>query len=115
MPARRVQIPQVLNAALLATTFPYSPGLPRLLYDLDMPRYYRKCELRGPGLRLMEKSKTLFMFHPHGILSAGFSVNGCWSKDFNALACEKDLDTQPSSNTLFAGLYIRINIVTIPN
>jgi 2-acylglycerol O-acyltransferase 2 len=91
----------VLNAALLATTFPYSPGLPRLLYDLDMPRYYRKCELRGPGLRLMEKSKTLFMFHPHGILSAGFSVNGCWSKDFNALACEKDLDTQPSSNTLF--------------
>jgi hypothetical protein len=37
----------------------------------------------------IKPEKTLFMFHPHGILSVGFVVNGVWSRDFNDLASPK--------------------------
>ena len=41
------------------------------------------------------------MFHPHGILAAGFVVNGCWGKHFIALAAKRDLDEPKSSGTIF--------------
>lgn len=89
-----------LQVALLAVRFPYSPGLVRFFYGLTIGRYYRKCEIRGSGLGLMGTSKTLFMFHPHGILSGGFTINGAWGADFNALASERDLDSR-SNGTVF--------------
>ena len=41
------------------------------------------------------------MFHPHGILAIGFSVNGCWSRYFNSLTASKDLDEPKSTGTVF--------------
>lgn len=56
--------------------------LPRLFHGLGFGKYYASCELRG-ALDDMHKDKSLFGFHPHGILSIGFSVNGVWSKQFH--------------------------------
>lgn len=81
--------------------FPCGRWLVQMFYDLNLPGYYRRCELRGKHLKDMAHEKTLFMFHPHGILAVGFVVNGCWSKHFNSLANKKDLD-QPGTVFLIA-------------
>jgi hypothetical protein len=65
--------------------FPYSPAFTRLLFRLNMASYWEPqsaCELRG-AVDKMGRSRTLFMFHPHGIITAGFSVNGIFSRDFH--------------------------------
>ena len=80
--------------------FDYRPWLIKLFYDLDMSRYYRRCELRG-ALGSMRTEKTLYMFHPHGILATGFVCNGCWGRNFNELTAKKDLDTPKSTGTIF--------------
>jgi len=64
------------------TTFPYVPAFTRWIFRLDMRSYYAACELRG-ALDSMGRSKTLYMFHPHGIVTVGFSTNGVWSEEFN--------------------------------
>ena len=81
-------------------TFAYRPEVVRLAYDLDMSKYYRKCELRG-ALDKVKTSNTLFMFHPHGILAVGFVVNGVWSRHFNTLSSEKDLEPGQHTGTMF--------------
>ena len=35
------------------------------------------------------QERTLFAFHPHGILTSGFSLNGCWNKRFRELAGDR--------------------------
>jgi len=87
--------------AISIARFPYSPKVVKFFYDVDLTRYYRKCELRGPNLGKMAKEKTLFMFHPHGVLASGFVVNGCWGRHFNALTAEKDLDEPRNTGTVF--------------
>lgn len=47
--------------------------------------YYSDSCLRG-DLASIKFGKTFFGFHPHGCLSAGFSLNGCWNPDFLRLA-----------------------------
>ena len=90
----------VALTSLNTITFAYRPWFVKVFYDLDMTRYYRRCELRG-ALGSMRKESTLFMFHPHGILATGFVVNGCWSKPFNELTSEKDLNTPKHTGTVF--------------
>ena len=70
-------------AALNAVTFERSPRFLRFILGLDVSKYYRACGLRGRALSTMSREGTLHCFHPHGILASGFSVNGCWSADFN--------------------------------
>jgi len=58
-------------------------------------------ELRGE-LGQIKRSKTLFLFHPHGVLSGGWTANGCYSRLFNELAGEEPppLDgSAPSART----------------
>lgn len=74
--------------------FPYSKWLVQMFYDLDLPRYYRRCEVRGKHLGEVPQEKNLFMFHPHGILAVGFVVNGCWGRHFNSLASKRDLQEE---------------------
>jgi len=80
--------------------FAYRPWFVKLFYDLDMTRYYRRCELRG-ALGSMRKESTLYMFHPHGILATGFVCNGCWNKNFNELTATHDLAMPKSTGTVF--------------
>lgn len=87
-------------AMLNVCTFEYRPWIIKLFYDLDMSKYYRKCEIRG-HLDKIKTENTLFMFHPHGILAVGFVVNGCWGRPFNTLASKKDLDVPKSTGTVF--------------
>ncbi|KAL1508050.1 hypothetical protein AB1Y20_007646 [Prymnesium parvum] len=74
-----------LIAAINLIRFPYMPSTVEAIHNLDMAKYYQNCELRG-ALDQMASSKCLYCFHPHGILSVGFSANGIWSRKFNALA-----------------------------
>jgi 2-acylglycerol O-acyltransferase 2 len=62
-----------------------NPNWVKLLQDLDFTKYYAECDLRGE-LEDIQKERTLFAFHPHGILTSGFSLNGCWNKRFRELA-----------------------------
>jgi hypothetical protein len=87
-------------AGILLVRFPYSPALARLIYYLDMTGFYRRCALRG-HLSSLTNERNLFMYHPHGILCAGFVVNGCWSRAFNQLTAKKDLDPRTPSGTVF--------------
>jgi 2-acylglycerol O-acyltransferase 2 len=65
------------------------PKFTKLMQDLDFTKYHSDAggavELRG-ALDDVQKSGSLFGFHPHGILSAGFAWNGVWSKNFAELA-----------------------------
>merc|ERR1712054_710921 len=91
----------VLLAIIRMVPLPYSPSMVQMFYDLDCPNFYGQCKLCGPHLSRIRHEKTLFMFHPHGILSVGFTMNGCWNKHFNALAAAKDVDTPKSTGTIF--------------
>lgn len=91
----------VVFLGLMVIPFPYRKAVVKMFYDLDLTRYYTKCELRGPHMGKMAHEKTLFMFHPHGILASGFVVNGVWGKHFNGLAAAKDLDTPKNTGTVF--------------
>ena len=94
----------MLVASFVAVRYlhlPYSPSVIRFFYDLDMCGFYRKCELRVPHPEKMGRERTLYMFHPHGILAAGFTCNGCWNKRFNALTAARDLDAPEHTGTIF--------------
>ena len=63
--------------------FSYSPRFTRFIFRMDMTSYFDEpCELRG-AVDTMGTSRTLYMFHPHGITTAGFSCNGIFSKAFH--------------------------------
>lgn len=47
--------------------------------------YYAQAELRGK-LDDIRKNKSCFGFHPHGCLSAGFTINGCYNPEFTKAA-----------------------------
>merc|ERR1712032_1473634 len=44
--------------------------------------YYAQAEMRG-ALADIKKDKTMFTFHPHGCLSAGFTINGIFNAAFH--------------------------------
>lgn len=77
-----VAVLSVLAYVNWGTRFQYRPHLLKLVYDLDMSKYYQQCELRG-ALNEIGESDSLFLFHPHGVLSIGFVVNGVWSRPFH--------------------------------
>lgn len=62
------------------------PGFARLMQELDFTKYHiNGVELRG-AVDDIQRNGSLFGFHPHGILSAGFAWNGVWSKAFSDVA-----------------------------
>lgn len=65
--------------------FSPSPRYLKFMQDLDCPKWYTSCELKG-ALEDVKKEGCLFAFHPHGILTIGFGFNGMWSKQFSDLA-----------------------------
>eukprot|EP00933_Yihiella_yeosuensis_P042412 TRINITY_DN36988_c0_g1_i2.p1 TRINITY_DN36988_c0_g1~~TRINITY_DN36988_c0_g1_i2.p1 ORF type:complete len:354 (-),score=31.43 TRINITY_DN36988_c0_g1_i2:145-1206(-) len=44
--------------------------------------YYDQAELRGALETISRDGKSCFAFHPHGVLAAGFTVNGCYNPEF---------------------------------
>eukprot|EP00927_Polykrikos_kofoidii_P040281 TRINITY_DN34468_c0_g1_i1.p1 TRINITY_DN34468_c0_g1~~TRINITY_DN34468_c0_g1_i1.p1 ORF type:complete len:413 (-),score=60.19 TRINITY_DN34468_c0_g1_i1:59-1216(-) len=44
--------------------------------------FYTRADLRGE-VSSMQKDKSCFAFHPHGCLSAGFTINGCYNPAFH--------------------------------
>jgi len=46
------------------------------------PHYYDQCELHGE-LNKIHKDKTFFAFHPHGMLAAGWTMNGTYNPKFH--------------------------------
>ena len=158
----------------------WRPWFLRIIYELDMAAYYKKCELRGelppewkpwprarprsqggactiecrllptqmalPGwwascafgcttlrvlagtalsravrvfirhagaLESIKPEKTLFMFHPHGILSVGFVCNGVWSRQFNDYASKPAAQVRALQRSVFKhSLYVCIYIYT---
>uniref|UniRef100_A0A7S2M1A5 diacylglycerol O-acyltransferase n=1 Tax=Zooxanthella nutricula TaxID=1333877 RepID=A0A7S2M1A5_9DINO len=47
--------------------------------------FYTQAEMRG-ALHDVRKSKTFFAFHPHGCLSAGWTINGTFNQAFTRRA-----------------------------
>ena len=103
-------------------TFPYVPAFTRLIFYLDMSSYYKKCrptqrtphphddhtvETREPSLHLarcelrgaltqMGRSRTLYLFHPHGVITVrGLRLGG-----------------SPSSRAAGGGLGLRLCLST---
>merc|ERR1712151_1161637 len=65
--------------------FSPSAAFLKKVQDIGFKKYFKQLELRG-ALEDIRKERCLFGFHPHGILSTGFSINGVWSKQFHDLA-----------------------------
>ena len=59
--------------------FAYSPAFSKSMCNLSAGTYFPKCELRGE-VGKMGTGRTLYLFHPHGIVTCGFSCNGVWSQ-----------------------------------
>lgn len=69
-------------AALLSLGVPSWPGLVDVVSDVFcIHSYYKRCELRG-ALESMQDARSVYAFHPHGILAVGFSLNGAWNPQF---------------------------------
>ena len=75
--------------------FQYSPAWSRMIFSLDMASYYSEAALRSQtgtsALDEMRTSRTIYCFHPHGIVTCGFSANGVWSREFNERTTPKPL------------------------
>ena len=76
-------------------SFAYSPAWTRFIFRMDMASYYARAELRSQGgtkaLDSMPTSRAIYLFHPHGIVTCGFSSNGVWSREFNERTTPKPL------------------------
>mmetsp|Transcript_54509 Transcript_54509/g.122633 ORF Transcript_54509/g.122633 Transcript_54509/m.122633 type:complete len:355 (-) Transcript_54509:104-1168(-) len=48
--------------------------------------FYESCEIDSESAGPVDKEGSFFAFHPHGILSVGFGINGMWSKPFQEVA-----------------------------
>lgn len=70
--------------------FGYSPAWTRFIFRMDMASYYTRGELRGRK-ELMPTDHAVYCFHPHGIVTCGFSSNGVWSREFHERATPKPL------------------------
>lgn len=66
-------------------SFKGRPWFIQLIQNLDFAKYYETLEVRG-ALDDIQKEKSLFGFHPHGVFCIGFSLNGCWNKKFREAA-----------------------------
>lgn len=64
---------------------PASQSVKECIQYIGFDGYFKQLELRG-ALEDIQKEGSLFGFHPHGVLSMGYSINGVWSKKFNELA-----------------------------
>lgn len=72
----------IMSFATWFHKFKARPGFVKLMQDLDPAKYYTgSMGLRG-ALEDIRKEGSLFAFHPHGVLSAGYTLNGCFGKDF---------------------------------
>ena len=76
-------------------SFAYSPAWTRFIFRMNMASYYTRAELRSQGgtkaLDSMPTSRAIYLFHPHGIVTCGFSSNGVWSREFNERTTPKPL------------------------
>lgn len=75
----------VMSVSMWFYKFSPSPGFVKKVQDIGFKQYFKQLELRGK-LEDIQKESSLFCFHPHGILSTGFSVLGVWGKEFHELA-----------------------------
>mmetsp|Transcript_30543 Transcript_30543/g.65797 ORF Transcript_30543/g.65797 Transcript_30543/m.65797 type:complete len:363 (-) Transcript_30543:199-1287(-) len=65
---------------------PKQPAFVKKLQDLDPCKYHvNGCELVG-ALDDIKTEGSMMCFHPHGILSVGFSLNACWNKRFREIS-----------------------------
>eukprot|EP00930_Biecheleria_cincta_P021110 TRINITY_DN15719_c0_g1_i2.p1 TRINITY_DN15719_c0_g1~~TRINITY_DN15719_c0_g1_i2.p1 ORF type:complete len:417 (+),score=48.45 TRINITY_DN15719_c0_g1_i2:37-1251(+) len=72
----------------VAAPFPRS----QFLFDYASrwaPDYYRKATLKFVDPEGVRPGRTFFAFHPHGCLSAGFTINGLFNPDFMRTAGTK--------------------------
>mmetsp|Transcript_46630 Transcript_46630/g.107714 ORF Transcript_46630/g.107714 Transcript_46630/m.107714 type:complete len:362 (+) Transcript_46630:87-1172(+) len=67
------------------TKFSRSPAFMQSVHNVSFAGYFNKLELRG-ALESIKKEGCLFGFHPHGVLSIGYSCIGVWGKRFHDLA-----------------------------
>ncbi|CAE8618608.1 unnamed protein product [Polarella glacialis] len=56
------------------------PKLMNFIFDWAKD-FYAMAELRG-NLQDMHQGRSFFAFHPHGVLSIGWTINGMFNKDF---------------------------------
>mmetsp|Transcript_77037 Transcript_77037/g.120449 ORF Transcript_77037/g.120449 Transcript_77037/m.120449 type:complete len:362 (+) Transcript_77037:65-1150(+) len=75
----------IMSVVMWFCRFPRSAAFVKTIQDIGFKQYFKHLELRG-ALEEIDKERCLFCFHPHGILSTGFSINGVWSKQFHELA-----------------------------
>jgi hypothetical protein len=61
---------------------PAWPAFADALKLMNPRAYYKQCSLGG-SLKSVRDSKTLLSYHPHGMLTIGFSWNGCHAPEFN--------------------------------
>ena len=61
---------------------PAWPAFADTLKLMNPRAYYKQCSLGG-SLKSVRDSKTLLSYHPHGMLTIGFSWNGCHAPEFN--------------------------------
>lgn len=57
------------------------PSFVTAVQKMNYGQWYETLDVRG-ALDDVQKEKSLFGFHPHGILCIGFSLNGVWNKKF---------------------------------
>eukprot|EP00931_Biecheleriopsis_adriatica_P120006 TRINITY_DN95157_c0_g1_i1.p1 TRINITY_DN95157_c0_g1~~TRINITY_DN95157_c0_g1_i1.p1 ORF type:complete len:362 (+),score=54.93 TRINITY_DN95157_c0_g1_i1:52-1137(+) len=75
----------VMSWVMWFTKFQPSRTFMKVVQDIGFAGYFRKLELRG-HLESVHKEGCLFGFHPHGVLSTGFSTLGVWGKKFHDVA-----------------------------
>jgi len=62
--------------------FTPQPAFIKAVQDLDVSKYYDGSCTLGGELEGIRKDGSLFGFHPHGVLAAGFTLNGTFNKKF---------------------------------
>jgi len=72
----------IMSGVMWFYRFAPQPAFMKGVQDIGFKKYFAQLELRG-SLEEIQKERCLFGFHPHGILSTGFSINGVWSKQFH--------------------------------
>jgi hypothetical protein len=76
----------------MATCLVVTPGYNKFMLSLienNIAGWYKKTALKGE-LKGIAKEKTLFLVHPHGVLSVGWSVNMLWNPEFLSYASKDE-------------------------
>lgn len=72
-------------AAVLRMRIGFWKAFVEFVFDLRIGNYFCQSELRGE-LSSVADHGSLFLVHPHGILTLGWSCNMVWNRQWHALA-----------------------------